>query len=84
MSGYFSDEGLAVVDALSRIAEAHEAEIASVALAWLQAQPDVVAPIASARNTEQLPALLASADLELGAEELRTLDEASARVPAAS
>jgi len=84
VSGYFSDEGLAVVDALSRIAEAHEAEIASVALAWLQAQPDVVAPIASARNTEQLPALLASADLELTAEELRTLDDASAAVPAAS
>ncbi len=81
VSGYFSDEGLAVVDALSRIAEAHEVEIASVALAWLQAQPDVVAPIASARNTEQLPALLASADLELSADELRTLDEASAEGP---
>lgn len=84
VSGYFSDEGLAVVDALATIAADRGTEIATVALAWLQAQPDVVAPIASARNTEQLPALLASAELELGADELRTLDEASAAVPASA
>ncbi|WIE62043.1 aldo/keto reductase [Curtobacterium sp. MCLR17_032] len=84
VSGYFSDQGLAVVEALSEIASAHSAEIASVALAWLQAQPDVVAPIASARNTEQLPALLASAELDLSAEELQTLTDVSAAVPASS
>ncbi|MEK6311531.1 MAG: aldo/keto reductase, partial [Curtobacterium sp.] len=80
VSGYFTDEGLAVVDALDTIASGHGVEIATVALAWLQAQPDVVAPIASARNTDQLPALLASAELELSAEELRTLSDASAKV----
>ena len=84
VAGYFTDAGLAVVDALSTIAEAHDSEIATVALAWLQAQPDVVAPIASARNTEQLPALLASADLELSADELRTLTDVSAAVPASA
>ncbi len=83
VSGYFSDEGLAVVDALDAIGREHGVEVATVALAWLQAQPDVVAPIASARNTDQLPALLASAELELSAEELRTLSDASAKVPAA-
>ncbi|MGN7190410.1 MULTISPECIES: aldo/keto reductase [unclassified Curtobacterium] len=82
VSGYFSDAGLAVVDTLDRIAGAHDAEIASVALAWLQGRPDVVAPIASARNTEQLPALLASAELELTADEVQALDDASAAVPA--
>jgi aryl-alcohol dehydrogenase-like predicted oxidoreductase len=84
VSGYFTDEGLAVVDALSSIADAHGSEIATVALAWLQAQPDVVAPIASARNTEQLPALLASAELELSADELQTLSDVSAKVPASA
>jgi len=84
VAGYFTDAGLAVVDALSTIAEAHDSEIATVALAWLQAQPDVVAPIASARNTEQLPALLASADLELSADELQTLTDVSAAVPASA
>jgi aryl-alcohol dehydrogenase-like predicted oxidoreductase len=81
VSGYFTDAGLAVVDALEGIATEHDVEIATVALAWLQAQPDVVAPIASARNTEQLPALLASADLELDVQELQTLSDASAKVP---
>ncbi|WP_242090327.1 aldo/keto reductase [Curtobacterium sp. DN_7.5] len=83
VSGYFTDAGLAVVDALDTIADAHGVAIATVSLAWLQAQPDVVAPIASARNTEQLPALLASAELELTPEELQTLTDASAKVPAA-
>ena len=84
VSGYFSDAGLAVVDALATVAADHGAEIATVALAWLQAQPDVVAPIASARNVEQLPALLASAELELSAEELQTLSDVSASVPASA
>jgi len=84
VSGYFTDQGLAVVDALATIADAHDTELASVALAWLQAQPDVVAPIASARNTEQLPALLASAELQLSTDELRTLSDVSSKVPAAA
>ncbi|KQO61421.1 aldo/keto reductase [Curtobacterium sp. Leaf261] len=82
VSGYFSDEGLAVVDALDTIARAHDTEIATVALAWLQAQPDVAAPIASARNLDQLPALLASAELQLTDDELSTLGDRSAAVPA--
>jgi aryl-alcohol dehydrogenase-like predicted oxidoreductase len=84
VSGYFTDEGLAVVDALATIAQDRGTEVATVALAWLQAQPDVVAPIASARNTDQLPALLASAELELTGDELRTLTGVSAKVSAAA
>lgn len=64
--------------ALDRVAQAHDAEPASVALAWLAAQPTVVAPIASARTVEQLPALLAVADLELTDAELSELKTASA------
>jgi aryl-alcohol dehydrogenase-like predicted oxidoreductase len=82
VEGYFSEAGLAVVDELAKVAEAHSTEIASVALAWLQAQPNVAAPIASARTLEQLPALLASADIELTADELTALSTASAAVPA--
>jgi len=81
VSGYFSDEGLAVVDTLATVAEAHDAPIASIALAWLQAQPDVDAPIASARNTEQLPALMRSAEITLSADELASLATVSAAVP---
>jgi aryl-alcohol dehydrogenase-like predicted oxidoreductase len=73
-----SERGLRVLAALDKIAEAHEAEVASVALAWLAAQPTVVAPIASARTTAQLPALLAGVELDLTAEELAELTAASA------
>jgi aryl-alcohol dehydrogenase-like predicted oxidoreductase len=73
-----SERGLKVLAALDKIAEAHEAELASVALAWLAEQPTVVAPIASARTTAQLPALLAGVELELTAEELAELTAASA------
>jgi aryl-alcohol dehydrogenase-like predicted oxidoreductase len=38
----------------------------------------VVAPLASARTLEQLPALLASATLDLTADEVQALDAASA------
>ncbi|WP_447038758.1 aldo/keto reductase [Streptomyces sp. DSM 118878] len=73
-----TERGDRVLVALDEIARARGAEPATVALAWLAAQPTVAAPIASARTVEQLPALLAVADLELTAAELSTLNAASA------
>ncbi|MFI0977822.1 aldo/keto reductase [Streptomyces sp. NPDC021093] len=73
-----TERGLKVLAALDEVAGAHGAEIATVALAWLAARPTVVAPIASARTVEQLPALLAVADLTLSDAELAKLTAASA------
>lgn len=78
---YFSDAGLAVVDALAEIATAHAVEISTVALAWLRGRPGVVAPIASVSRIEQLPALLDSTRLELTELECARLDSLSERVP---
>ncbi len=64
--------------ALDETAAAHDTTVASVALAWLAAQPTVGAPIASARTVEQLPALLAGARLRLTKEQLARLDAVSA------
>ncbi|PRI11217.1 aldo/keto reductase [Leucobacter massiliensis] len=75
---YLDERGRAVLAALDDVAAAHEAPVAAVSLAWLRAQPTVAAPIASARNTEQLTALLASLSLELGSEEIESLTAASA------
>ena len=75
---YLDDRGRAVLAALDATAAAHGVEVASVALAWLRRQPTVAAPIASARTTGQLPALLASLALELGDAELAALADASA------
>ncbi|WP_128377342.1 aldo/keto reductase [Streptomyces cavernae] len=73
-----TERGVRVLAALDRIAEERGAEVATVALAWLAAQPTVAAPIASARTVEQLPALLAVADLTLKDDELAELTRASA------
>ncbi|MSO42176.1 MAG: aldo/keto reductase [Solirubrobacterales bacterium] len=78
-SSYLDGGGAEVIEVLGEIAEAHNAPIASVALAWLEAQPTVESPIASARTTEQLAELVPFLEgLELSAEELARLDEVSA------
>jgi aryl-alcohol dehydrogenase-like predicted oxidoreductase len=74
---YLTPEGLGVVAVLDEIAATHSVAVASVALAWLRSRPGVVAPIASARVPEQLPALLVGAELPLTASELAFLDAAS-------
>ncbi|GES31882.1 aldo/keto reductase [Streptomyces angustmyceticus] len=73
-----TDRGLRVLQALDTVATTHQVEPATVALAWLAAQPTVAAPIASARTVAQLPALLAMTDLTLSDAELTILTEASA------
>lgn len=73
-----SERGRKVLAVLDRVAQEHDAEIATVALAWLAARPTVAAPIASARTVGQLPALVAVADLRLTDRDLADLTEASA------
>ncbi|WP_282847378.1 aldo/keto reductase [Microbacterium oxydans] len=78
---YATDAGLRIIDALEEIGDAHDASIAATSLAWLRAQPTVVAPIASARNVEQVPDLLAGARLELSSEEVQRLSQISEWTP---
>ncbi|BDE40719.1 NADP-dependent aryl-alcohol dehydrogenase [Streptomyces anthocyanicus] len=73
-----TERGRRVLAALDEIAAAHEAPVATVALAWLAARPTVAAPIASARTVEQLPALLGVAELILTDDEVGRLTRASA------
>jgi aryl-alcohol dehydrogenase-like predicted oxidoreductase len=76
-SAYLNERGLKVLAALDEVAGAHHTTVAAVALAWLAAQPTVVAPIASARTTAQLADILAFVELRLSKEELRKLSAAS-------
>lgn len=73
-----TERGQRVLTALNDVAEAHNASPATIALAWLAAQPTVTAPSASARKTEQLPALMSLADVDLTHAEVAQLTEASA------
>jgi aryl-alcohol dehydrogenase-like predicted oxidoreductase len=74
---YLDERGFAVLDALQEVAVENETAVAAVALAWLLAQPTVLAPIASATSPEQLVELLASRDLKLTAAQLSRLSATS-------
>jgi aryl-alcohol dehydrogenase-like predicted oxidoreductase len=66
-----------VLDALKSVADAAGSTQAAVALAWLDAQPAVTSTILGARTIEQLQQNLAAVDLELDADQLAALTEAS-------
>jgi aryl-alcohol dehydrogenase-like predicted oxidoreductase len=76
---YFNERGFAVLDAVDEVAGAHSTSVAAVALAWLLAQPNVLAPIASATSPEQLAELLPATELKLTGEQLERLGSASAQ-----
>jgi aryl-alcohol dehydrogenase (NADP+) len=75
---YLDERGIAVLAVLDELAASHGTTVAAVALGWLAAQPAAVAPIASARTPEQLADLLPFADLQLSADDLKRLSDASA------
>ncbi len=63
---------------MRRVAAAHDATPAQVALAWLIAKPNVVA-IPGASSVDQLRRNIEAADLDLTDDELRELTEESDR-----
>ena len=63
MDYYATDRGWAIVEKVREIAHAHNADMATIALEWLRAQPGVATPIASARTVAQLAPLLARVTL---------------------
>ena len=75
---HHDSRGVRVVDAVADVATEHGVTSAAIALAWLRTRPAVVAPIASARTPEQLVELMAMVDVELSADDVARLDEASA------
>lgn len=77
---YLDDRGLRILAALDDVAARHDAELAEVSLAWIMARESqgVTAPIASATSIEQLDSLIAALNLQLTAEDLQQLDQASA------
>lgn len=70
---YLNENGLAILDALDKVAGKHNSSPATVALAWLLAQPHIGAPIVSATNNKQLEDLIAAPQLHLDQEDLDVL-----------
>ena len=77
MKKYLDARGLRILAALDELAAEHKATPASVALAWLMAQPALVAPIASATTIDQVVEFSAAVRLNLSADALARLDRAS-------
>ncbi|QEH36950.1 L-glyceraldehyde 3-phosphate reductase [Aquisphaera giovannonii] len=75
---YLNDRGFRILSALDEVANAHETASSVIALAWLMQRKSVTAPIASATSVEQLAELVKAADVELTADEVSRLDQASA------
>jgi aryl-alcohol dehydrogenase-like predicted oxidoreductase len=75
---YLEGKGPKVLAALDEVAAETGAALASIALAWTMAQPTITAPIASATSLEQVEELIAAMTLELTAEQMELLNEASA------
>ena len=75
---YLNERGLKVLAVLDQVAAEQNATVSSVALAWLAAQPTVIAPIAIASKVAQVESLLASAHLTLTDLQLNALTAASA------
>ncbi|HZT57074.1 MAG TPA: aldo/keto reductase [Pyrinomonadaceae bacterium] len=75
---YLGERGFRILRALDEVAAREDSTPARVAVAWLIARPAVTAPIASATSVEQLDDLVEATRLELDADSLRQLDEASA------
>lgn len=75
---YLEGKGPKVLAALDEVAAEAGAAVATVALAWLKAQPSVTAPIASATNLNQARELVAALTLDLTDAQIVQLNEASA------
>ncbi|UBM59529.1 aldo/keto reductase [Marinilongibacter aquaticus] len=71
---YLNEKGLGILQALDSLAAKYESTPATVALAWLLAQPHIGAPIVSATSQKQLETLFAAPELKLDAEDLKLLD----------
>jgi len=76
---YFNERGFRVLYALDTVAAAHATSPGAVALAWLLAQPTVLAPIASATSPEQLAQLLPARSLRLTPDQLELLSAAGSQ-----
>lgn len=74
---YLNDKGLSVLKALYAVSEKHNSSQATVSLAWLLAQPNVGAPIASATSERHLKTLFEAPELALDSSDLDLLNKAS-------
>jgi aryl-alcohol dehydrogenase-like predicted oxidoreductase len=72
-----NERGFRILAALDDVAAELGARPSQVALAWLAAQPGVVAPIASSTNPDQLKEIMGCASLNLSEDQINRLNVSS-------
>ncbi len=77
MKNFLDARGKRILAALDEISAEYQTTPASVALAWLMAQPSIAAPIASATTLDQMREFSAAMRLKLSQAALMRLDDAS-------
>lgn len=78
---YSADEDFVVAEAFANYAKDHDVKSATLAVAWIMANPEVTAPIIGARNLNQLEDSLAAAGFKMTQEmyaEISALSKAPA------
>ena len=71
----------AVVDLLSRVAEQKKTTPAQIALAWILAQKPWIVPIPGTSKVHRLEENIGAAGIELTADDLRQIDNATSKIP---
>ena len=74
----YLEVGLPILAAMDKVAAETGASLAHIALAWINAQPGIAAPIASASRPEQVADLAAGATLTLSPDHVALLNAAKA------
>ena len=74
---YLNDRGFNILKALDEVSSKYNSSPASVAIAWVMAQPGISAPIASATSTKQLKDIVAATELKLSQADIESLNSAS-------
>jgi aryl-alcohol dehydrogenase-like predicted oxidoreductase len=69
------ERNLALVEALQALAEAKNATVAQLAIAWALSRGDDVVPLVGARSRERLTEALGALDLDLTASDLARIEE---------
>lgn len=75
------DKAFDIIDVMRPMAEARGVSVAQIALAWLLHQRVVTSVIVGVRRLDQLADNIAACDVDLTADELKALDEASRLAP---
>jgi aryl-alcohol dehydrogenase-like predicted oxidoreductase len=74
---YLNEKGFRILSALDKVAEKFKSTPASISIAWLLAGHSVTAPIASATSIEQLGSLINATQINLDADSMILLNNAS-------